>query len=278
MALRKETHHGRTGTGGVIVELKRGTDLQRFGSKAVGLVKLMEKGFNVPRTWVVPTYAYLAFLDDPQTVRVDLEKAVSSSLDPNKKYAIRSSANIEDLESRSYAGQFSTFLNVRGKEEIIDAVVKVWESAATFSVKQYSDRMGGDVQKVLMAVLVQEMVSQVISGVSFSMDPVTGVQRPVVEAVKGSGELLVQKGADTARWEDGLVTGALWDIDEGLLAKSLWRPSPSGRYSNRRWTLNGSTTGVGYGGSRCVRSKRWREDRSTPPALQRRCCPARSSL
>jgi phosphoenolpyruvate synthase/pyruvate phosphate dikinase len=51
-----------------------------------------------------------------------------------------------------------------------------------------------------MAALIQEMVSPVVSGVAFSKNPLTGLNEVVVEAVQGSGDLLVRKGVTPERW------------------------------------------------------------------------------
>ena len=51
-----------------------------------------------------------------------------------------------------------------------------------------------------MAVIIQEMVKPVVSGVSFSRNPMTGLDETVVEAVCGSGERLVQDGVSPDRW------------------------------------------------------------------------------
>jgi len=51
-----------------------------------------------------------------------------------------------------------------------------------------------------MAVIVQEMVHPIVSGVSFSRNPTTGLDEIVVEAIQGSGEALVQEGVTPGRW------------------------------------------------------------------------------
>ncbi|HSV42384.1 MAG TPA: PEP/pyruvate-binding domain-containing protein [Methanomassiliicoccales archaeon] len=213
-----EKVHGSSEALSFIVCIGRKVDRESVGSKAYGLARLISKGFPVPRTWAVKIEAHDSFLNDPKGTVERLRDELSRAMSCGRSYAVRSSANVEDLESRSYAGQFETILNVNGIECLTDAVKGVWRSSVETNVLSYSERTGGADENVRMAVLIQEMVPQVISGVAFSINPVTGVQRPVVEAVKGSGELLVQKGLDTARWEDGLLTGATDGIDEALMA------------------------------------------------------------
>ena len=57
----------------------------------------------------------------------------------------------------------------------------------------YLARKSLPVEKVQMAVLVQEMVAAEFSGVAFTADPISGAtDRLVVEWVPGLGDLLVQ--------------------------------------------------------------------------------------
>ena len=51
-----------------------------------------------------------------------------------------------------------------------------------------------------MSVIIQEMVRPLWSGVAFSINPVTGRNEFVIEAVKGSGVQLVQDGVRPFRW------------------------------------------------------------------------------
>ena len=51
-----------------------------------------------------------------------------------------------------------------------------------------------------MAVIIQEMVSAEVSGVAFSKNPITGLDEVLVEAIRGSGEALVQDGVTPQRW------------------------------------------------------------------------------
>jgi pyruvate,water dikinase len=51
-----------------------------------------------------------------------------------------------------------------------------------------------------MAILIQEMVDPIYSGVALSKNPVTGGDEVVVEAIKGEGSRLVQGGITPLRW------------------------------------------------------------------------------
>ena len=83
------------------------------------------------------------------------------------------------------------------------AICEVVESGRSDQVRQYAARVGVDPALLRMAVIVQEMVSPVVSGVAFSRDPVTGFDQVVIEAVMGGGDLLMGRGLTPQRWVSG---------------------------------------------------------------------------
>ena len=106
--------------------------------------------------------------------------------------AVRSSATAEDLPEASFAGQQSTYLNVVGEENVVRAVqacwASLWEGRAIF----YREEAGYDHMKVGLAVPVQRMVQSEISGVMFTVEPVTSDPSQItIEAVYGLGEGIV---------------------------------------------------------------------------------------
>jgi phosphohistidine swiveling domain-containing protein len=139
-------------------------------------------------------------MDPNSALRGGLGNEIEASLDGNSSYAVRSSANIEDLLSGSFAGQFRSVLDVRGPDAVLKAVTSVCRSADSPEVASYLAKTGRSPAELKMAVVIQQMVSPVVSGVAFSRNPVTGLDEVVVEAVRGSGEQLVQDGITPARW------------------------------------------------------------------------------
>jgi len=123
----------------------------------------------------------------------DAVLAAWRKLGEEQSFAVHSSATVEDGAERSFAGQFESILNVRGADALLGAIQSCWvslfcERALTYQVKQQVP-----VEKVKMAVLVQEMVEAEQSGVVFTVDPLTGsTDWLVVEFVSGLGEGLVQ--------------------------------------------------------------------------------------
>ncbi len=106
--------------------------------------------------------------------------------------AVRSSATAEDLPSASFAGQQATFVNVRGEEEVVEAVKKCWASLFTPRAIFYREQEGFDHMKVGLAAVVQLMVQSERSGVMFTVDPISENENIItIEAAYGLGEVVV---------------------------------------------------------------------------------------
>ncbi|ETP72968.1 phosphoenolpyruvate synthase/pyruvate phosphate dikinase [Lachnospiraceae bacterium JC7] len=136
--------------------------------KAENLRILKEKGFPVPKFIVV---------ESPD------EKIINEL--PDRKYAVRSSSDLEDGEQMSYAGQFHTELNVK-KSDISAAVKRVMESG-----KQYGSHM---------KVIIQEMVDAEYAGVLFTANPLGILNESVVVIGRGLGENVVEDRCDTTAY------------------------------------------------------------------------------
>lgn len=119
-----------------------------------------------------------------------------SSLKPGDKnplVAVRSSATAEDLPDASFAGQQESFLDIKGESNLIQAVRSAWGSLWGARAIFYRATKGYNHFKVLLAIPVQLMVQSEVSGVLFSVNPVTGNKNQVVvEAVWGLGDFMVQ--------------------------------------------------------------------------------------
>ena len=134
-------------------------------------------------------------------------RMVEAGLDLEAPLAVRSSCSIEDTATHSFAGIFTSCLNVRGLAAVQDAIEKVWRSSFARTAILERLRTGGLEVPAAMTVIVQEMVDAEWSGVAFTHDPVSGHDTPTMEAVRGLGELLVsgeQRGIE-ARVENGQI-------------------------------------------------------------------------
>jgi pyruvate,water dikinase len=106
--------------------------------------------------------------------------------------AVRSSATAEDLPTASFAGQQSTFLNIEGEENVVEAVRACWASLFEARAIFYRVENGFEHMKVGIAVPVQRMIQSERSGVMFTVEPNTSDATKIyIEAVCGLGEAIV---------------------------------------------------------------------------------------
>ncbi len=183
-----------------IFPLQNTSQIRSIGNKAENLRFLAAKGFPAPVTYVCTWDAYARYVQDDVQVIEALRSELAVKLDRNKKYAIRSSANLEDGLDSSFAGQFKSVLDVQGVDEILQAIWSIWATTQSPATQAYLGQNGSRIQDLKMAVIIQEMVPPLVSGVAFSKNPITGLDEVLVEAVRGSGEALVQEGATPDRW------------------------------------------------------------------------------
>ncbi|MEA2054920.1 MAG: phosphoenolpyruvate synthase [Candidatus Thermoplasmatota archaeon] len=113
----------------------------------------------------------------------------------NVDVAIRSSATAEDLPTASFAGQQDTYLNVKGKENVIESIINCFASLFTDRAISYREDHGFRHLDVYISVGVQKMVHSDLacSGVMFSIDTESGFENAVyITGVWGLGETIVQ--------------------------------------------------------------------------------------
>jgi pyruvate,water dikinase len=117
--------------------------------------------------------------------------------------AVRSSATAEDLPDASFAGQQESFLNVRGEEQLLQAVRDCFASLYTDRAISYRASKGFLDAGVALSVGVQQMVRSDLAGagVLFSLDTDSGFPGVVLlSAAWGLGEDVVQGSVDTDEW------------------------------------------------------------------------------
>ncbi|ODG92703.1 phosphoenolpyruvate synthase [Gottfriedia luciferensis] len=107
-------------------------------------------------------------------------------------YAVRSSATAEDLPHASFAGQQDTYLNIIGKENILQHISKCWASLFTDRAVIYRMQNEFDHNQVYLSVVIQKMVFPQASGILFTADPITSNRKVLsIDASFGLGEALV---------------------------------------------------------------------------------------
>ena len=169
--------------------------------KTASLRALAEMGLAVPKTLVCSSKAHADYDQARRRAALlsGIRKELTARLDPDRAYAVRSAAALEDSPHASMAGQYQSLLRIRGVEPVLDAIQAVWTSARGAG-RAYRLRQGGRPGADRLEVLIQEMVDAVCSGASFSRNPVTGADEVIVEAVEGTSEAFLQHGATPRRW------------------------------------------------------------------------------
>ncbi|HDR4764216.1 TPA: phosphoenolpyruvate synthase [Bacillus thuringiensis] len=127
-------------------------------------------------------------------------------------YAVRSSATAEDLPYASFAGQQDTYLNIIGKENILQHIKKCWASLFTDRAVIYRMQNGFDHNQVSICVVIQKMVFPVASGILFTADPITSNRKVLsIDASFGIGEALVS----------GLVSADNYKVKEDEIVEKV---------------------------------------------------------
>jgi pyruvate,water dikinase len=202
------------------------TDLSLVGGKGANLGRLAQSGFVVPPGFVIGTHAYTAhiasiktriadvlanvnygdptaldesvcrirrFITDvgvPAAVADDI-RAAYARLGDRLFVAVRSSGTAEDLEGASFAGLHDTYLDIKGDDNLIDAVKRCWASLWTARAVSYR-KTRGFTQFPSIAVVVQTMVESEVSGVLFTGNPINAAtDQLVINASWGLGEAIV---------------------------------------------------------------------------------------
>ncbi len=202
-------------------------DVSLAGGKGASLGEMTQAGLQVPPGFVVTASAFDRFLEetdldseieaflhkvkhqDINSVdkvsaeiqdlihRADFPKDLGTAILKEfarlkaKQVAVRSSATAEDSAVASWAGELDTYLNVT-KPKLLEQVKKCWASLFTPRAIFYRFEKKLHKTPVSVAVVVQAMIQSEISGISFTVHPVTEDRdQMVIEAGYGLGEAIV---------------------------------------------------------------------------------------
>ncbi|MGC9347750.1 MAG: PEP/pyruvate-binding domain-containing protein [Anaerolineae bacterium] len=128
----------------------------------------------------------------PPQVAAAIAKAYAALSGAEPVAAVRSSATAEDLPEASFAGQQETFLNIKGIDEVLEAVKRCWASLWTARAIGYRAHREMNVEGLGLAIVVQKLVPAESAGILFTANPMTGRRNEVViNAAWGLGEAVV---------------------------------------------------------------------------------------
>ena len=127
-------------------------------------------------------------------------KEMEKKYGKNISVAVRSSATAEDLPTASFAGQHDSFLNIRGIENLLEAVQQCYVSLYNDRAIKYRIDNGFSHMTVYLSVGVQLMVraDKACAGVAFSIEPENGNENLIyITGAWGLGESVVQGAVNT---------------------------------------------------------------------------------
>jgi len=212
------------------------------GGKGRNLGRLDRNGFQIPSGIVLATHAYQTFLNENQlenfiesvSAEIDatnigvinsenrlaeVSRRIVEGLFPahiadelfislgelgilDKPLAVRSSASAEDSQVASFAGIHSSYLNINGQKNIIEAIKKCYASLWSPVAISYRRKMNIKDNEVMQAVVIMEMVQAEAAGIAFTCDPLTGRQDIIViNANYGLGEAVVSGSVEADEYK-----------------------------------------------------------------------------
>ncbi|HKP57024.1 MAG TPA: PEP/pyruvate-binding domain-containing protein [Polyangiales bacterium] len=159
-----------------------------------------------------------------QTLRGALEELRAAGVE---QLAVRSSSTAEDQHVASAAGLHTSILNVRSEAELFDAVRTCWASVCSPRLLSYLHALGLE-GAASVGVLIQALVPASVSGVLFTINPLTSnTHELVINAAYGLGNLVADGRVSPDTYYIDKDTGFLRDRvvgDKELRAE----PAPTG--------------------------------------------------
>ncbi len=244
----------------------RKTDIPLVGGKGANLGEMYVNDIPVPNGFIVTAKAYFDFVESTslrqkiltelssldvnnsaklqkaskniQTAILaakmlpDLEEEIKLTYhklcgEHDKLVAVRSSATAEDLPDASFAGQQETYLNIKGYKDVVKHVQKCWASLFEPRAIFYRTEKGFGHLKVGIAVPVQLMVQSEVSGIMFTVNPVTNNRDDVsIEAAFGLGQPIVSGELTPDQYIVGKKSGK---IISRHIEKQTWQLTQSGK-------------------------------------------------
>jgi pyruvate,water dikinase len=176
-------------------------DIPLVGGKCANLGELLGQiGVPVPNGFAVSAYAYKAFIEETQANKVIQEllsgidmSDMASLQNASKKMRkhLENQAMPKDIE-RSIIKAYQALSKARTQKDLLNSIKKCWSSLFTPRAIAYRKEKGFSHSEVLISVAVQELIFSRVSGVMFTLEPVTGSSdKIVIDASWGLGEAIV---------------------------------------------------------------------------------------
>ena len=212
-------------------------DIDRVGGKAANLGEMIKSGFPVPKGFVIVTDSYKKFImsnkiditinellkeldnNDFESIRKistkikklfelnEIPEDLIGEIDGlyeqmgSPEVVVRSSVTMEDSPETSFAGQYDSFLNVKGKKQLHKYVKLCW--ASLWNARALSYRLNQNIGDEVLdhAVVVQKLINAKKSGILFTTNPVNNRRdQMLINASWGLGEAIVNGDVTPDQW------------------------------------------------------------------------------
>jgi pyruvate, water dikinase len=243
----------------------RKTDIPIVGGKGANLGEMVSAKIPVPNGFVITAKSYYDFLvasslknkivselsgldredskklqqasknvktailaaDMPEQLAQEIKKYYLELSGEHDKYvAVRSSATAEDLPDASFAGQQETYLNIKGWKSVVKHVQKCWASLFEARAIFYREENNYSHFDVGIAVPIQLMVQSEVSGIMFTVNPLTNNRGEVsIEAGFGLGQTIVSGEVTPDQYIVNKKTGK---ITSRYISKQTWQLTLAG--------------------------------------------------
>jgi pyruvate,water dikinase len=169
------------------------------------------------------------FPDDLRREIIEAYEKLCEEYGEDTDVAVRSSATAEDLPDASFAGQHESYLNIKGNENVLEAVKSCYASLFTDRAIAYRRDKGFDQLSIYLSAVIQKMVRSDIgsSGVMFTLDTDSGFDKVVlINSIWGVGELIVKGRITPDKFFIFKPTGAIINKEMGRKnRKMIYRES-----------------------------------------------------
>lgn len=212
-------------------------DLFRVGGKAANLGEMIKAGLPVPEGFLLVVDSYKEFIafnkinikierllmnlennefesikkisseiknlfeqsEIPQDMQSEIDELYEQLESP--EVVVRSSAIMEDSPITSFAGQYDSFLNVKGKEQLHKCIKQCWASLWNTRALSYQLKQKIDVKELTHAVVIQKLIKAEKSGVLFTANPVNNRRdQMLINSSWGLGEAIVSGDVTPDQW------------------------------------------------------------------------------
>lgn len=160
---------------------------ENFGGKVNGLLQLIKLGCLVPEFYVIPNNLLVEIVNNHSILNEVLNNWKKENLIVKSDlFAVRSSAEIEDGVSKSFAGLFKTELNCSFLD-LENAIISVYDGFIKTSKLNYTEK-----KDFKFHIIIQKMVLADYSGVIFSKNPTDRSDKStIINLIPGAGSSLV---------------------------------------------------------------------------------------